>query len=125
MKTGLILLALSTIASASAQYQAVYLHTPDTIGRGFAWGAADGQRVGSLSDSGASGDALLWTGSNPNYTILTPTGYSYSAARGASGGSQVGYGGVGGRTKALLWHGTGQSAIDLDVTTYQATLACG
>src|SRR5438105_15557258 len=112
MKTALILLAASVSAIASAQYQAVYLHTPDTINRGFAWAAADGQRVGSLSDSGASGHALLWTGTSPDYTILTPPGYSYSAARGVSGGTQVGYGGISGRTKALLWHGTPASVVD-------------
>ena len=47
-------------------------------------------------------------------TLLHPlSGYSDSFGYGVSGGSQAGYGNVGGNSHALLWSGTPASAVDL------------
>ncbi len=59
------------------------------------------------------------------FVDLNPAGYTQSAANGASGTTQVGYGYNGNGQHALLWSGTAASAVDLNPAGYTYSLAYG
>jgi PEP-CTERM motif len=88
-------------------------------------GLSGNQQVGQGSGSETGGlgidHALLWTGTAASATDLNPTnlsGYTHSSASATNGISQVGGGSgsaTGGKTEALLWSDTANSAINLQI----------
>jgi hypothetical protein len=77
-----------------------------------ALGVGDGQQVGVVWRNLKQPRAALWQG-QAAFVDLTPAGYEYAKAQDCTAGMQVGYAGRDGRTRAMLWNGTAESAIDL------------
>nr|MDQ2985503.1 hypothetical protein [Armatimonadota bacterium] len=73
-----------------------------------AWGAHNGQQVGSARNQ-PNDHAVMWTGTAASAVILHPPSHNYSQAYGTNGVMQVGYSGTlpgGGDARACRWSGT-------------------
>ncbi|MBA3726209.1 MAG: PEP-CTERM sorting domain-containing protein [Armatimonadetes bacterium] len=108
--------------SAYPQYTAEILPTPNGFGE--AMGAGGGQIIGA--GFGEGGGPFLWEGPPyKKYVNLHPAEFDVSAVIGVGGGKQVGYARVqGDRDHALMWSGSAQKYVDLDVASYETgTLA--
>ncbi len=109
---GIVVLALTLPASASASWTAINLH-PVGSGASVAYGGSGAGQVGSVTNAGLS-RATRWSGSAGSLVDLHPSAASTSVALGASTGSQVGNASVGGVVRASLWTGTAASWVDLN-----------
>jgi hypothetical protein len=67
--------------------------------------------------------ALLWDLVTGIHTDLTPARHQRSMANGVFGGEQVGWAQQGGPTHAALWKGSAASAVDLNPTGVQFSIA--
>lgn len=111
----LTLLTLAVCASANAQYTVEILPTPNGGGR--ATGAGGGQIVGSAF--GPGGGPALWNAPAYQYTNMMPGAFNAAELLGVGGGKQVGYGRVtAGRDHAMMWSGSANDYVDLDVSTF-------
>lgn len=117
-KAGIAIWVLSLTAPPSAYattYTAIELYP--LAGYGSPWPpylnlpniAADGQVVGQ---AGYPAHALLYE-PNGSWTDLNPSGFDVSVAWGTDGAWQVGAAKVG-NNHAFLWHGSAQTAVDLN-----------
>lgn len=91
----------------------VDLHPTGAI-QSVAWGAGDGQQVGSAL-IGMSNRASLWSGSANSWVDLHQQGWVTSEALDVHAGQQVGratFSGAG-PTSAILWNGTAASFVNL------------
>ena len=103
----------------------VDLSQPDSKGPFYAYGAGDGQQVGTLG-GGFDARALLWTGSADSMIDLTPTAFKGAAARHAAAGQQVGIGYLPDDTAhALLWRGSADNFVDLHPAGFVRSFAQG
>ena len=141
---GLTALAATLLSAAPTRAQTTYTVTdltPAGQPGAQATGVSGSAQVG-IGNNPATLDgtyrALLWKGTAASVVNLHPAGFEESEAHAVSGNSQVGYGydytDVGGdgdpyveysNYHALLWHGTADSAIDLNPDTFDETYALG
>ena len=114
-RIAIVVLVTLTANVSYAQYTVEILPTPNGGGR--VAGAGGGQIVGSAF--GSSGGPALWNAPAYSYTNMMPSAFNAAELLGVGGGKQVGYARVtDGRDHALIWSGSANEYVDIDVPSF-------
>ncbi|MCC7014682.1 MAG: hypothetical protein IT454_19125 [Planctomycetes bacterium] len=104
----------------------VNLHPPGPATFSRVWGAGGGAQVGFIDKGNFNADACMWSGSAASFVNLAPPGSTFSVARDAAGGQQVGQVHFGGVVHAAIWAGSAASFVDIHPTSgFNITQAIG
>ena len=115
---------LSGPGTGNYSHAALWSGTPDSaVDLNPSWllestglGVGGGQTVGYGLLPSMSTHAILWAAeTSDSATDLHPTGFTSSRAYATNGKNQIGHGTTGGYDHALLWSGTAESVVDLQV----------